>query len=213
MTTQHFALEPNGPLRLQVAFSSPTQLYSVTLDGKPVGEATAAELNVGKELPLPDGSKLFLRSQALSAELEIARDGKPLPTPTNWPPLIKNAGMLLFGLGALEVLVGLSVVSGNTAMSDAPSWLVGTVGALGGGGGAVVLGLAYLACSYFSFERVGAAMWAAGALMLVDSALTVGAAIQTGSPFLGGLLARLVVVAAMVRGLQAVRGLKLAAPT
>jgi hypothetical protein len=77
--------------------------------------------------------------------------------------------------------------------------------------GAAVLGGTYLACAYFALQRNAAAMWAAGALMLVDTALTVGGAVQSGQPFVGGLLARLVVLAAMVRGLQAVHGIKRAA--
>jgi hypothetical protein len=204
--TQHFVLEPNR--RLLLSWSPEAKSYAVTLDGQPLGEVSAAEAVAGKTLQLPDGSALQLRGQALSAELELTHNGKPLREPTNWPPLVKNAGMVLLGIGALSLLVGLSVVSGASSAGEVPSWLLGVVGALGGGTGAIALGAAYLLCGYLSFRRVGAAMWAAGALMLTDTALTVTAAVQADQPLVGGLLARMVVLAAMVRGLQAVNGLK-----
>jgi hypothetical protein len=213
MTTQRFALEPNGPLRLQLTWSAAQQAYQVALDGQSVGEAPSGELRTGKALQLPNGSTLNVRTvPGLGEELELTYDGRPLSAPTNWPPLVKNAGMVLMGIGLLELLVGLAAQSGASVAQQAPSWVLGTLGSLGGGAGAVVLGTAYLTCCAFAFQRKAAAMWAAGALMLVDTALTVGAAVQAGQPFVGGLLARLVVLAAMVRGLQALHGLKRAAP-
>jgi hypothetical protein len=211
MTTQRFALEPNGPLRLELTWSAAQQAYQVALDGKTVGEVPTRELSKGAALQLPDGSRLQVRGTETDPELELTHNGKPLRNPTNWPPLVKNAGMVLLGLGLLCLLTGLATLSGSPAAAAAPSWILGALGVLGDGAGAVGLGAAYFACAYFALQRQQAAMWAAGALMLVDTALTVGAALQAGQPFVGGLLARLVVLAAMVRGLQAVRGIKRAA--
>lgn len=206
MNIQRFALEPNGPLRLQLSWSAPTKAYEVFLDGQRVGEAPARELAEGSVLKLPDGTTLQLRGYELEDGVEVTHNGKRLSPPTNWPPLVKNATMVLLGMGLLDVMLGLSALSGKAG--DAPGWIVGALGGVGGGAGAVGLGAAYLVSSYLASQRVAAAMWAAGALTLLEAALTVGAAVQAGQPFVGAVLLRLVVLAAMVRGLQAVAGLK-----
>jgi hypothetical protein len=203
MEPQRYALEPNGPLRLQVSAPAPDKGYQIEFDGQVVAEAARAELTDGKNFKLPDGSTLQLKSQGFSAGLEVVRNGVVLSDTFNWPPLVKNAGMAFVTLGTLSLLIGLASLGSPTPPS-APAWLMGGLGRLGGGAGAVVLGVGYLAAANFTFGRSKLALRLGAAVILLDSVLTIGQLVAAQQAVAGTVIGRLAFVFYMVRGLQAI---------
>ncbi len=83
MTVQQYALEAGAPPRLELEWGSYMRDFQIRLDGEEIGRITTGKRSLRQPhfFALPDGSKLSIRlnESGLTEELELLRDGKPLP--------------------------------------------------------------------------------------------------------------------------------------
>ena len=110
MPKQVFALEPNGPKRLEISWHGFWKDMRVTLDGNPLGTVPDQQaLREGRTFPLPDGStlKLQLVRAFSSVEFHITRNGRPLPGSVGHPASkLRNAYIMLYIIGGLNIVLG-----------------------------------------------------------------------------------------------------------
>jgi len=110
MPIQTYALEPNGPLRLEISWAPNWTQFTVKLDGVEVGRVENKKaLTAGQDFPLPDGSTLHVQLfTGLAAELAVLRNGQHLPGTAAHPETrLKNAFSLILLVGGFNFLTGL----------------------------------------------------------------------------------------------------------
>lgn len=198
MTKRSFALEPGGPKRLEVSWGLSYRSFAVSLDGQrvePVG--TKALLKQGMAWTLPDGSRLEAKIRTATIhghDLLLYRDGLPVPGSGADPSSrLKLAVGILCYVAAVNT--GLGVLA--LAMHLQPLLQAG-LGAASIGEGVIYAGLAYGA-----HRRSRAALVVAILLYLADTVLTVSTS-HVG----GGFIVRIVLLVALIRGLQAAQELR-----
>ena len=100
MPERSFALEAGGPERLQISWEGAFKSLSLVLDGRPAGSVEEAkELMAGRSFPLDDGTvlKVQLVQRFLVPELELTRDGEPLPgSPSGPATRVQAAANVIF---------------------------------------------------------------------------------------------------------------------
>lgn len=83
MTVQQYALEVGSPPRLELEWESYMRDFQVRFDGEEIGRINTGKRSLREphHFTLPDGSQLSIRLNegGLTEELELLRDGKPLP--------------------------------------------------------------------------------------------------------------------------------------
>ncbi|MEW6433916.1 MAG: hypothetical protein AB1730_20645 [Myxococcota bacterium] len=202
MPSQTFALEPNGPKRLTLSWSAFWKNFTVSLDGKQIGALTPDELKAGKDVPLPDGSTLYvhLRRGFGNTGLELSRNGQPLPGAANDPAsMVKNAAYLLYFLAALNALLGAAAVAFNVEVLQ-----VNGVGLF-----SIALGFVFAVCGFFTMQRSLAALITAIALYGLDAIATLFSAVTAGGqPGAGGIIMRVFFIIVLARGVTGLRALK-----
>lgn len=205
MARRRFALERGGAKRLEVRWRWPRRDARVSLDGAPLGPPLDRAAFVrGGTFALPDGAALRVRwakpawwSVGLGAELQVERQGVPLPGSDGDPRVVgRRAARLAGGLGTLFLVFG--------ALAAA---LAGTGGAWLGGlvalEGAILLGLGIAGA--FGVRH---AILAAAIVLALDAAAQLALVAWTGSyPNPIGLLIRAAVVAELYRGWRRMRPL------
>lgn len=202
MPSQTFALEPNGPKRLTLSWGAFWKNFTVSLDGQQIGALTSDELKAGKDVPLPDGSTLFvhLKQGFGNAGLELSRNGKPLPGAANDPAaMVKGAGYLLYFLAALNALLGAGAIAFRVqVLLDADI-----------GVGSIILGFIFGVCGFFTLQRSLVALIIATALYAIDGVATLAMAVAAGGqPGVGGVIMRIFFIVVLVRGVTGIRTLK-----
>ncbi len=143
-----------------------------------------------------------LQSKAFGTHLELLLDGEPLPGSATDPRmLVRTAGQILYVIAAINALVAALVVFFDVQA------LVALVGENGLGG--FVMAVLYSVLGYFA---MGGSVWAIGiatAIFALDGiaglAMTVAAA---GSPSIGGIFVRVLLVVHLVRAIPAARALR-----
>jgi hypothetical protein len=204
MPQQLLSLEPGKKQRLKLEWGGYYREFKVILDGREIGRIEGGQkaLKEGHEFTLPDGSTLAvkLNQTTLIDELQVLRDGKPLPGSAADPlnkvraaiTTISLWGMIDLALGALGLL------------------LAGTfITSLGFGAHSLAFGVGLVAAAYFVG---GGALWAMVAALLLyvaDSVTGFWLSSQAGiRPNSAAILARILFLAPIVRGLGALRTLR-----
>lgn len=202
MPTRSYALQPQGPKRLELSWGGLWKNFTVKLDGIPVGTiANAQALRAGQQFGLPDGSllKVQLVQSFFSSELRVLRDGQPLPQSDSDPRRrLKNAYGVLYFIAAVNLILGVVAVL----------FQVELLLQLGMGYFSIIVGLVYLGLAFFTQNRIGAALIIAIVLYALDGILGIVGAVSAGVNPVTGLLVRIAFLVPMVQGVGAIKALK-----
>jgi len=180
---------------------------SVSVDGQDLGTiANQGELKQGRDFPLPQGGTLKVKLQTgLNAELQVTKDGAPLPGSGSDPEeRFKVAWGIIFFIAGLNALLGLVVlVFDITFLRN-----------LGLGMSSLVTGVVYLGLGlWVKTQRSAVGLGIAIGLFALDGLFTLGATISAGgTPPMGGIIARILLVLPMLRGFSAIKELKALPP-
>jgi hypothetical protein len=203
MPKRRYALERGGIERLELSWKGMFKNLTVSLDGQPIGEIPGQrELSQGREFSLPDGAtlKVQLVRKFTGSELEVSRNGQPLPGTASDPEVkIKVAYGLVFFVAGLNLLLGLLAMAqieffqqlaGDALYVIAYGLIMGLLGIL-------------------VTRRSVAALILAASLYTLDGVLGIISSLSAGtSPNLTGILLRLILLIPMVQGVGAIRALK-----
>lgn len=109
VTMRRYALEPNGPIRLEIALDPVQDTCAIRLDNHPIAHFTYKHVLQGIRVPLPDQTTLDVQAvfRRFAPQLIITRDGVPVPGSEKGTVTIGKRQSL--GWGAIA-LVGLFVV-------------------------------------------------------------------------------------------------------
>lgn len=203
MPKQTYALEPGGEKRLEVSWRWNWKDLTVSLDGNSIGVIPDQKaLSAGREFRLPDGStlKVQLARKYMSVELQVLRNGQPLPGSTSDPETrVKTAYIIVYFLAGLNLVLGLVSSLFN----------VGLLQELGIGIGSIIFGLVFLALGFFTQRRSSVALILAIVLFALDGILGLVLAVSQGyNPGIGGILVRIIFLTPMVQGVAAIKALK-----
>lgn len=163
MTKQQYALKAGGKPRLELEWGSYMRDFRVRFDGEEIGRIDTGKrsLREAHTFPLPDGSKLSIRlaESGLTEELELLRDGEPLPGSaadpfTKFSAAIRNCfswGVVLLFAGLLAMLTRANIFPafGFTSVS-------------------IVFGLVLLVLAYGMSRRLIIAATLAGIIVAVE---------------------------------------------
>jgi hypothetical protein len=205
MPTQRYALEPNGAPRLEVSWKWNFKDVVVKLDGIEVGRiATPAELKLGREFALVDGSTLRvqLNSQLHTKELMLTRNGAPLPGSSTHPEtVVKTAAGLLGVIAAFTAAISIFRMWSGAEMAEEVGTLVE----------AAIYGL----LAWRVMNRSLIALWIAILLYFADTVFSLMEVVETGKGSgAHGIVWRVIVFIALARAISAIRELRAsAAPT
>lgn len=208
MPKRTFALSHGGPAVIQLAWRGSWKDLQVSYDGQPVGTIPDRRaLEDGRAFPLPDGTELHVQlvKSLASAELQVTRDGEPLPGSASDPRYVvqQAAGMLYF-IGGLNAVLGVVASLGDVSVLQAAGlgwWSVAV--------GAVYAGLGLLV----QYARSKVALAVGATLFVLDGLFTIYAALSTGgAPPIGPTIARVFFVLPMIRGFGGLRALELEPP-
>jgi hypothetical protein len=206
MPTQKFALERGETPRLELSWSLGWQKFEVRFDGAPIGtiEGGMKSVREGRDFQLPDGTtvtvKLVSQMANTAPELQVLRNGKPLPGSASDPEVrLRNAYNLIYVIAVLNVVLGVVAEVGKVSFLQE----------LGLGWYSVAFGLIYAALGYFTSKRSTLALGAAVGLFALDGILSVVAnSTAGGTPPIGGILVRIFFLYAMIQGFGAINALK-----
>jgi hypothetical protein len=193
MPTQNFAVEPNGPKRIEVTWRGIWNDFTVKLDGKDVGVWTKDELKAGKELPMHDGStfKAHLRRIGMGQELALLRNGQPLPGSAADPvQLVKTAAGIIYFLAGANALFGVLGVTGVLTN-------------FGLGLPEIILGAILGLLGFFAMQRSRVALGIAMALYALDGLAGVYFGIEANQMPAVGVVIHILFLTAMWRGFKA----------
>jgi hypothetical protein len=202
MPKQQFALEKGGNKRLELSWKGGWRNFTVKLDGQEVGKIDGQKsLKEGRTFTLNDGSTLSIKLKTgLSSELQVLRDGKPLPGSASDPrQKLSNATGVIIFVGGLGLVLGLIAALFEVDL------LLG----LGFGWGSVIFGAIVTGLGFLTKKENLAALWAAIILYGLDSILSIISAVGVGANPVTGLIVRLFFLAAMYQGIGAIKALRI----
>ncbi|MFN2110692.1 MAG: hypothetical protein ACK2UI_13590 [Anaerolineae bacterium] len=194
-----YALEPGGSKRLEISWKGMYKDFMVKLDDEVIGELSGQkELKAGRQFALPDGSSLSVQlvQKLYSAELQILRNGQPLPGSSSDPEnRLKNAYGMVFFVAGLNLFLGLI------------AWLfqVEFLQDIGIGFYSIIFGLVFLVLGFFVKRRSALALILAIAIFALDALLGL---LAGGASYATGLVVRVILIIPMVQGVGAIRALK-----
>lgn len=201
MPKKKFILKENGRHTLELTWRAFWKNFTVYYDGAPIDEIEggAKGMRAGKTLSLPDGSKLSvkLKQDILAAELEVLRDGKPLPGSATDPiQRVRQAYVIIFIVGGFNLVLGIAGIFFETEL----------LYLLGAGWGTAAFGLFLLILGWLVKERQSQpALITAIVLYLADSLLGIAAVIAADeTPGIGGLIVRVLFIIGMAQGIKAI---------
>lgn len=194
--TLKYALERGGPKRLAIRKRWFWRKTELSLDGQSLGPPIPdmAALRAGREYPMPDGRRLLVgfQKQLGSAGLALSVNGRPVPGAINDPrTTIRYAGKLLFYLAGLNLFIAGLVLSLTDRLNE--------LAAVVGGFGLVMLALGV---GVFHF-RSRVALVIAIVLEIADGIANL-ALVPSGSPPIGPIIFRTLIVLALIRAYKAV---------
>jgi hypothetical protein len=202
MPKQSYALERGGLRRLEISWGMFWRNVTVTLDGNVLGTVPGqSELAAGQDFPMPDGSTLTVRlvSTIISSELQVRRNGEPLPGSAA-DPLVKHktAYVIVYGIGALNLVLGvLSLILQVEILEN-----------IGIGFYTLAFGLGFILLGYFTQRRSSLALMLAIGLFGLDAGVNFILTLMAGgSPSIVGVFLRVILIIPMVQGVAAIRAL------
>ncbi len=203
MPKKEFALEPGGPKRVTLTWKGLWKNIVVALDDRELGVIPNQKaLKAGQEFPLGDGTTLKVQLvTGMAAELQVTRDGAPLPGSGSDPEeRLKAAYSMIFFVAGLNAVLG--IVAGV--------FEVEFLARLGLGIESLVVALLYAGLGFLvmKFRSPIALGFAVGLFALDGIASVVMMAGAGGSPPIGGIVARVFLIIPMVRGFAAIKELK-----
>ena len=200
MPKQQFALEKGGSKRLELSWGMSWRNFTISLDGMEVGKIEGGQksLKKGRSFTLPDGSTLSVQLKTgLSSELQLLRNGKPLPGSASDPrQKLNNATGLIIGLGILSFVLGLLAFFVPFLQEIGISW------------DSMIFGLILTGLGYWAKQESSLALWLAIIFYVLGSLITVYASVSSGASAAGSIVARLFFLAWMYRGVGAIQELK-----
>ncbi len=203
MPKQSFALEAGGEKRLVVSWKGLYKDVTVSLDGISVGMIPNQKaLSAGQEFPLPDGStlKVQLVSKLMSMELQVFRNGCPLPGSSSDPRTrLKTAYVMIYFVAGLNLVFGIVSFLLNVEFLQQ----------YGIGFGSIMFGLVFLILGYFVQRKSAVALVLAIVFFVLDGILgVIFAASQGYNPGTVGIVARIFLLIPMIQGVGAIKALK-----
>lgn len=202
MAKQRFALEANGPKRLEISWGMFWRNITVRLDGQVIGTVPSRkELVQGYDIFLPETSLLTVKLERtfITQELQVLRNGYPLPGSTSDPQTrVKNAANVIFFIAGLNIVVGLIALFFQVDLLLAYSLGIESV----------VTGLIYALLGFFVKRKSLAALVVAVLLFVLDGAFVLVTTAEVGANPASMLIARIVLLIPMLQGFTAIRNLK-----
>jgi len=203
MPKQSFALEVGGEKRLEVSWKGLYKDVTISLDGNSVGVIPNQKaLSAGQEFRLIDGStiKVQLVSKLMSTELQVLRNGQPLPGSLSDPQTrLKNAYAMVYFVAGLNLVLGFASFLFNVEFLQQ----------IGIGFGSIIFGLVFLVLGFFVQRKSAVALILAIVVFALDGILGVFLAASQGyNPGAGGIIARIFLLIPMVQGVGAIKALK-----
>lgn len=203
MPKKSYALVAGQEKRLEVSWKALWMSATVTMDGVVVGVVPSQKaLREGQEFRLLDGSilKLQLVNKFTGSELQILRNGQPLPGSAADPETrVKTAAGMVYFVGGLNLVLGILAVLLRVTLLQS----------LGIGLYSIVYGLVFLVLGVFVSQRSNLALILAIVILALDAVLGVVLAITEGiPPSTVGFLARILMLVIMAQGVPAIRQLK-----
>lgn len=203
MPKKQFALEAGGPKRLHLKWKGIWKNMEVRLDEQLLGTVeNQAMLKQGRSFALPDGSQLLVKlTSGVGAELQVSRDGVPLPGSGGDPVArVATAAHVMMFIGGFNIVLGVIAIALDSEMLQM----------IGLGLPSLIFGLVYAVLG-FAVKKAHSlvALVAGTGLFVVDGLVTVGFAIaEGGRPGVGGIVVRVLLAIAMVKGIPALRELR-----
>jgi len=203
MPKQSFALEAGGEKRLEISWKGMYKDVTVSLDGNSIGVIPNQKaLSAGQEFRLVDSStiKVQLVNKFMSAELQVFRNGQPIPGSASDPQTkLKNAYGMVYFVAGLNLVLGFISFLFNVEFLQQ----------IGIGFGSILFGLVFLALGFFVQRKSSVALILAIVIFALDGIVGVFFAASQGyNPGSGGIIARLFLLIPMVQGLGAIKTLK-----
>ncbi len=199
MPKQSFAFEPGGEKRLVIEWKGMFKDLTIKVDGVQVGLIPDQKaLVTGKEIRIKDGSKISVQlvSSISGSELQVLRNGKPLPGSESSPEArIRTAAYVLYFLAALGVVAGLVSLFYESRI----------LGILGVGWYNILFGAVYLILGLLVSRNSIGALVLAVVVFSGDalSSILLGAA-KGYEPSVYGLLMRVFFLIPLVQGIRAI---------
>ena len=208
MPVQTYTLDPDNPKRLDISYKMFWRGATVYLDGKEIGTAPGKrELTQGQEFKLPDGSTLKVRltQSLLGTELQILRNGQPIPGSASHPETtLKSAYWALWLIGAIGILFG----------GVARGLRVDMLGEMGIADFSIGFGIIFIILGFLVRRRSLPALYAGIAFFAIDTVLgLVLTARSGGTPNIFNIMFRGLLFIPLVQGVGALRALKAPART
>ena len=198
-----YALEAGGEKRLQVSWKGMYKNVTVSLDGNAVGIIPDRKaLSAGQEFRLPDGStiKVQLVSNVMTTELQILRDGQPLPGSSSDPQT-----KLSIAYGLVYFVAGLNLVLGFVSYLFDVEFLQ----SMGLGFISIIFGCVFLVLAFFVQRKSTVALILAIIIFALDGILgVIFAASQGYTPGVSGIIFRILMLIPMIQGIGAIKALK-----
>ena len=203
MPKQTYAVEPGGPKQLEISWKGMWKDFTVKFNDQVLGTLSGQkELKAGRQFALPDGSTLSVQlvQKFSSAELQVLRNGQPLPGSSSDPESrLKNAYGIVFFVAGLNIVLGLI----------ATLFRVEFLQAIGIGFFSIIFGLVFLVLGFFVKKRSLIALILAIVVFALDGILGLVLSVMAGvEPGIGGLFARVILIIPMIQGVPAIRDLR-----
>ncbi len=202
MPKQSFALEAGEEKRLEISWKGLWKEVTISLDGNSIGVIPDQKaLSAGQEFPLLDGStiKVQLVKKFTSTELQVLRDGQPLPGSSSDPQIqFKNAYQMVYFVAGLNLILGVISFLFNLEFLQQ----------LGIGFGSIIFGLVFLMLGLFVQRKSTIALILAIGIFALDGIAGLFLAASQGyNPGIGGIFVRIILLVPMFQGVGAIRAL------
>ncbi len=188
---------------LELSWKGMYKNVTVSLDGSQVGVIPDLKaLSAGQEFRLIDGStiKVQLVNKFMSPELQVTRNGLPLPGSSSDPQTrLKNAYLMVYFIAGLNLVLGFISALFNVEFLQS----------IGIGSFSIIYGLVFLVLGFFVQRRSAVALILAIVLFALDGILGFVLAVAGGTnPGTAGMVARIFLLIPMVQGIGAIKALK-----
>jgi hypothetical protein len=202
MAKNLYAFEKGQPKRLEIDDGIRGGSVSVKLDGAEIYSIPDLKTyQKGVQIPLPDGSQLFVKLQSgmFASNLLVTRDGKPLPGSGGDPKTkLATAYGIIYFVAIVSGIAGLlGVILPHSFMAD-----------MGFGWASIISGVLFAVLGYFTQRKSKAALIIAIILLIADGILSLVSMMMSGSNAAGGLIVRVFLILAMIPAVKAIDEIK-----